>query len=77
MFSNTICDLKVTPGAHYWKPIWPIQKLNVYKIVLQEVCKKFNGTKEYIKKRIEELCNEKKLSAEEVTYLFTNNFKFC
>ena len=52
-------------------------KLNVYKIVLQEVCKKFNGTEEYIKKRIEELCNENKLSPEEVTYLFTNNHKFC
>ena len=35
-------------------------KLNVYKIILQEVCKEFNGAEEYIKKRIEELCNEKK-----------------
>ena len=35
-------------------------KLNVCKIVLQEVCEKFNGTIEYIKKRIEELCNGKK-----------------
>ena len=52
-------------------------KLNIHKIVLQEVCEKFNETEEYIKKRIEELCNEKKLSAEEVTYLFTNNHKFC
>ena len=43
-------------------------KLYVYKIVLHKVCGKFNGAKEYIKKRIEELCNEKKLSAEEVTY---------
>ena len=52
-------------------------KLNVYKIVLQEVCENVNGTEEYIKKRIEELPNEKKLSAEEVTHLFTNNYKFC
>ena len=52
-------------------------KLNIYKIVLEEVCEKFNETEEYIKKRIEELCNEKKLSAEEVTYLSTNNRKFC
>ena len=52
-------------------------KLNVYKIVLQEVCKRFSGTGEYIKKRIEELCNKKKLSAEEVSYLFTNNHKLC
>ena len=33
--------------------------LNVYKI--QEVCEKFNGVEEYIKKRIEELCNAKKI----------------
>ena len=52
-------------------------KLNVYKIVLGEACEKFNGTEEFIKKRIGELCNEKKLSAEEVSYLFTNNYKFC
>ena len=36
-------------------------KLNVYKIVLQEVCEMLNETKEYIKKRIEELCNGKKI----------------
>ena len=52
-------------------------KLNFCKIVLQEVCEKFNGTEEYIKKRIEELFNERKLSAEQATYLFTNNYKFC
>ena len=54
-----------------------ISKLNVSKIVLQEVCEKFSGAKEYLKKKIQELCNEKKISAEEVTYLFTNNCKFC
>ena len=52
-------------------------KLNVYKIVLQEVCKMVSGAGEYIKKRIEELCDEKKLSGEEVNYLFTNNYKLC
>ena len=36
-------------------------KLNAYKIVLQEVCEKFSGAEEYIKKRIEELCDEKKI----------------
>ena len=35
--------------------------LNVYKIVLHEVCKKFNGAEQYIKERIEELCNGKKI----------------
>ena len=37
----------------------PNTKLNVYKIVLQEVCQNFSWAKEYFKKRIEELCNEK------------------
>ena len=45
-------------------------KLNVYKIVLQQVCEKFDGAEEYIRKRTDELCNKKKLSAKEVTYLF-------
>ena len=36
-------------------------KLNVYKIALQEVCEKFSGAEEYIKKRNEELCDEKKM----------------
>ena len=44
-------------------------KTNIYKIVLQEVCENFNGTEQYIKERIEELCNKKKLSAEEVTFI--------
>ena len=36
-------------------------KLNVYEIVLEEVCeRKLNGAEEYIRKNIEELCNEKK-----------------
>ena len=52
-------------------------KLNVYKIVLQEVCEKFSGGEEYIKKRIEDLCDEKKLATEEVSYLLTNNHKLC
>ena len=52
-------------------------KLNVYKIVLQKVCETFSGAEEYIKKRIEELCDEKKLSAEEISYLFTNELKLC
>ena len=53
------------------------RKLDVYKKVLQEVCEKFNRAEQYIKERIEVLCSESKLPAEEVTYLFTNNYKFC
>ena len=52
-------------------------KLNVYKKFLQEVCENFSGADQYIKERIEVLCSESKLSAEEVTHLFTNNYKFC
>ena len=33
-----------------------------------------NGAEQYIKKRIEGLCRGKKLSVEEVTYLFMKNF---
>ena len=51
-------------------------KLNVSKKVSQEVCKKFNGAEQYIKERIEVLCSESKLSAKEVTCLFTNIYKF-
>ena len=45
------------------------------KKVLQEVM--FNGAEQYIKERIEVLCSESKLSAKDVTCLFTNNYKFC
>ena len=44
-------------------------KLNAYK--------KFNEVEENIKERIEVFCSESKLSAEEVTFLFTNNYKLC
>ena len=46
----------------------------IYKKVLQEVCEKFNDVEAFVKERIEELCNEKKLSAEEVTYLVYNDY---
>ena len=42
-------------------------KLNVYKKVLQEVCKKFYGVEEFTRDKIEEYCNNEKLSVEEVT----------
>ena len=49
-------------------------KLNLYKRVLQEVCEKFNGAKQYIKERIEALCSQSKFSKDEVTYLLTNDY---
>ena len=42
-------------------------KLNVYKKVLQEVCKKFDGAEKFIRDKIEEYCNNEKLSVEDVT----------
>ena len=49
-------------------------KRNVYKRVLQEVFEKFDGAKEFIKEKVEDVCNNGKLSVEEVTYLFMNNY---
>ena len=36
-------------------------KINIYKKVLREVCEKFNDVEAFVKERIEELCNEKKI----------------
>ena len=49
-------------------------RIIIYETVLQEVYEKFNDVAAFIKKRIEELCNEKKLSAEEVTYWISNDY---
>ena len=49
-------------------------KINIYKIVLQKVCEKFDNAEAFVREGIEELSNEKKLSAEEVTYLFINDY---
>ena len=46
----------------------------IYETVLQEVSEKFNDVEAFIKERIEELCNKKKLSAEEVTYWIYNDY---
>ena len=48
-------------------------KLNFYKMVLQQVCEKFNGAEQYITEIIEKLSSGK-LSVEEVTYLFMNDY---
>ena len=49
-------------------------KIIIYKKVLQEICEKLNYIEAFVKERIEELCKEKKLSAEEVTYLVYNDY---
>ena len=42
-------------------------KINVYKKVLPEVCKKFDGAERFIRDKIEEICNNEKLFVEDVT----------
>ena len=44
--------------------------IEVYKKVLQEVCEKSDGAKEFTKDKIGDICSNEKLSVEEVTYLF-------
>ena len=51
-----------------------MNKLNVYKKMLQEVCEKFDGAEGFIKENIEEICSNGKLSVEEVTYLFMKDY---
>ena len=42
-------------------------KINVYKKYSSNFVKKYDGAKEFIRDKIEEICNNKKLSVEEVT----------
>ena len=51
-------------------------KLNVYKKVLHKVCEKFDGAEEFIKEKIEEICWQKKLSVEGVTYFVYERLHF-
>ena len=38
-----------------------MNKLNVYKKVFQEVREKFDGVEDFIKEKIEEICNNERL----------------
>ena len=49
-------------------------KLDVYKKVLQEVSEKFDGVKEFIWDKIQEICSNEKIFVEEVIYLFMNDY---
>ena len=51
-----------------------MNKVNVYKKVFQEVWEKFDGAEKFIKEKIEDVCSNVKLSVEEVTYLFMNDY---
>ena len=74
---NSIVSIQTLVSCKKWieqNSIESIAKLNVYRKVLLEVSEKFNGAEVYIRERIEELCRESKLSAEEVTYLFMSDY---
>ena len=40
----------------------------IYKRVLKEVSEKYNGIKDFINNRTEEICSQERMSAEEVIY---------
>ena len=43
-------------------------KIKVYKRVLKEVSKRYDGAEDFINSRIEQFCSQEKLSAKEVIY---------
>ena len=43
-------------------------KIKVYRRVLKKVSEKYDGAEDFINSRIEEICSQEKLSAEEVIY---------
>ena len=46
-------------------------KIKIYKRVIEEVCKEYKGTSEFISKKLNELCSEHGISTEEVRlYIF-------
>ena len=45
-------------------------KESVYQEVLRDISQNFEGTEEFIKERIQEICDRKKKSEEEVIYFF-------
>ena len=46
-------------------------KINIYKKVIEEVCKEYEGVHEFISNKIYELCSEEGISTEKVRlYIF-------
>ena len=45
-----------------------ILKIKIYKRVLNEVSEKYDGAEDFMNSRIEEICSQEKLSAQEVIY---------
>ena len=45
-------------------------KVEVYREVLRDVSQNFEGTENFIEQRIQEICEKKKISVEEVFYFY-------
>ena len=43
-------------------------KVEIYQEVLRDVSQNFQGTKKFIKQRIQEICNRKKISVKKAIY---------
>ena len=51
-------------------------KIKVYRKVLKEVAQKYDGAEDFINNRIEEICSQGKLSAEEIIYFLVGFLQF-
>ena len=51
-------------------------KMRIYKRVLKEFSEKYDGADYFINNRIEEICPQEKLSAEEVIYFLVSSLQF-
>ena len=47
-----------------------ILKMKIYKRVLKDVLRKYEGAEEFINSRIEKICSQEKQSVEEVIYFY-------
>ena len=47
-----------------------ILKMKIYKRVLKDVLRKYEGAEEFINGRIEKICSQEKQSVEEVIFLY-------
>ena len=59
--TKTLRDLGLTTSVLMKNVKMNTAKLNIYKKVLQEVCKNFVGAEEFIRDKIEEICCNEKL----------------
>ena len=48
-------------------------KIKIYKKIIEEVCKKYDGAQEYITNRVKELCSQEVILTDEVLTRFQAN----